>query len=172
LDRNAKVQWREDVVEVLNKSSAIFLANYAGMTVENLTFLRRELKNVQADFHVVKNTVAKKAFEGRDEAVVVHLLKGQTGVVFARGDVAAAAKALNEAVKKFEQLKLLGGCMGNSFLSPASVEVLASLPPRPVLIGQIVGSLVAPHRGLLGVMSGVPRKFVQLLNAIKEQKSS
>ena len=171
MDRNAKVQWREDVVEALDKSGAIFLANYAGMTVEDLTVLRRELKVVNADFHVVKNTIAKKAFEGRDEAVVASFLKGQTGVVFARGDVAAAAKTLTEAAKKFEKLQVIAGCMGSSLLTNSSVEMLGSLPSKEVLIGQIIGSFVAPHRGLLGVLNGVPRKVVQVLNAIKEQKA-
>ena len=86
MDRNAKVQWRDDVVAALDKSKAVFLANYAGMTVEELTSFRRELKAVQADFHVVKNTVAKKSIEGRNESALADYFKTQTGVVFAYGD--------------------------------------------------------------------------------------
>jgi len=172
LDRKAKLQWRDSVVDALDKSKAVFLAHYAGMTVEDLTALRRELKAVNADFHVVKNTIARKAIEGRDESVITNLLKGQTGVVFAYGDSAAAAKAVSEAAKKFEKLKVLGGYMEKSALTSESVERLASLPSREVLLGQIIGSMVAPHRGLLGVLSGVQRNFVQVLNAIKDQKAS
>lgn len=171
MDRNAKLQWRDSVVEALDKSNAVFLANYSGMTVESLTALRRELKVVNADFHVVKNKIAKKAIEGRDESVIADFLKGQTGVVFAYGDAAAAAKAFSEAAKKFEKLSVLGGYMDKSALTPASVEKLASLPSREVLIGQIVGSMIAPHRGLLGVLNGVQRNLVQVINAIKEQKA-
>lgn len=172
MDRNAKLQWRESVVEALDKSGAVFLANYSGMTVEELTTMRRELKAVNASFHVVKNTIAQKAVEGRDENVISDLFKGQTGVVFAYGDVAAAAKAFSESAKKFEKLKIVGGYMEKSLLTPASVEQLASLPPREVLIGQIIGSMVAPHRGLLSVLNGVPRNLVQVLNAIKDKKAS
>jgi large subunit ribosomal protein L10 len=171
LDRNAKLQWRESVVQALDKSGAVFLANYSGMTVEELTAMRRELKAVQADFHVVKNTIAQKAVEGRDENVISELFKGQTGVVFAYGDAAAAAKVFSESAKKFEKLKIVGGYMEKSLLTPASVEKLASLPSREVLLGQLIGTMVAPHRGLLNVLNGVPRNLVQVLNAIKEKKA-
>jgi large subunit ribosomal protein L10 len=171
LDRNAKLQWRESVVQALDKSGAVFLANYSGMTVEELTAMRRELKAVNADFHVVKNTIAQKAVEGRDENVISSLFKGQTGVVFAYGDAAAAAKVFAESAKKFEKLKVVGGYMEKSLLTPASVEKLASLPSREVLLGQLIGTMVAPHRGLLNVLNGVPRNLVQVLNAIKDKKA-
>lgn len=172
LDRNGKRQWREDVVSAIDKSGALFLANYTGMTVEELTALRRELKAVNADFHVVKNTIAQKAVEGRSEEVVSSLLKGQTGIVFAYGDAAAAAKTFSQAAKKFEKLQITGGYMEKSLLKAADVEHLASLPSREVLLARIVGSMVAPHRGLLGVLNGVSRNLVQVINAIKEQKAS
>lgn len=172
MNRNAKLQWRDSVVEALNKSGAVFLANYSGMTVEELTAMRRELKAVQADFHVVKNTIAQKAVEGRDESLISPFFKGQTGVVFAYGDTAAAAKVFAESAKKFEKLKIIGGYMEKSLLTPSSIEKLASLPSREVLIGQLIGTMVAPHRGLLNVFSGVSRNLVQVLNAIKEKKAS
>jgi len=171
LDRNGKLKWREDVEAALNKSSAVFLANYAGMTVEDLTTLRRELKAVNADFHVIKNTVAKKAIEGRDESVIGKFFKSQTGVVFAYGEAASAAKTFSEAAKKFEKLQIVAGYMEKSVLNMASIEQLASLPSREVLISQIIGSMVAPHRGLLGVLNGVSRNMVQVLNAIKDKKA-
>lgn len=171
MDRNAKVQWRDSVVEALDKSGAVFLANYSGMTVEELTAMRRELKAVQADFHVVKNTIAQKAVEGRDESVISDLFKGQTGVVFAYGDSAAAAKVFSENAKKCEKLKIVGGYMEKSLLTPKAVEQLASLPSREVLLGQLIGTMVAPHRGLLNVLNGVPRNLVQVLNAIKDKKA-
>lgn len=171
LNREAKKQWRESIVDELDKSGAIFLANYAGMTVEELTALRRDLKAAQASFHVVKNKIAGKAIAERGEAVVLKLFKNQTGVVFAHGDVAAAAKIVSEAEKKYEKLQITGGFLDNSLLSPSDVAKLASLPSREVLLGQIIGSMVAPHRGLLGVLNGVSRNLVQVLNAIKEQKA-
>ena len=171
MDRNAKHAWREDLTQSFDKAQAVFLAHYAGMTVEDLTTLRRELRAQNATFEVVKNTIAKKATEGRPQAVINDLLKGQTGVVFAFGDVAATAKTFSEAAKKFEKLHVVGGYMENSKLDAKAVEQLASLPSREVLLSKIIGSLVAPHRGMLGVLQGVPRAMVSVLNQIKEKKA-
>lgn len=172
LDRNAKVQWRDDVVAALDKSKAVFLANYAGMTVEELTSFRRELKAVKADFHVVKNTVAKKSIEGRNESALADYFKTQTGVVFAYGDAAAAAKSVAEAEKKYEKLQVSVGFMEKSIIDQAGIKTLASLPSREVLLAQIVGMLVKPHRDLLGVLNGVSRNLVQVVSAIKDQKTA
>lgn len=170
MERNAKYEWREDIVNSLNKSGAIFVANYTGMTVEELTTFRRDLRSVQAEFSIVKNKVAQKALEGRDEAPIAKFFKNQTGVVFAYGDSGAAAKSVSEAAKKFEKLKLVGGFMDKATLSVSDIESLASLPSREVLVGKILGSMVAPHRRMLGVLNGVTRNLVQVLNAIKEKK--
>ena len=172
MDRNAKVAWRDDVVKYLDKSSALFLAQYQGMTVEELSEMRRALKAVNAEFRVVKNTIAKKAVEGRKEAVIASDLKNLTGIVFVFGDVAAAAKAFSEASKKNDKLKPVTGYMEEAKLDVKQIEALASLPPRDVLVAKILGSLVAPHRGMLGVVQGVPRALVSVLNQIKETKSA
>ena len=169
LDRNAKNAWREDLTQSFDKAQAVFLARYSGMTVEDLTVLRRDLRTHNAKFEVVKNTIAKKANEGRAEAAIGDMLKGQTGVVFAFGDVAAAAKTLSEAAKKYEKLNLVGGFMENATLYAKAVDKLASLPSREVLLSKIVGSLIAPHRSMLGVLQGVPRAMVSVLNQIKEK---
>ena len=168
----AKVAWRETIVSRLDRAEALYFTNYSGMTVEELTNLRVELKKAQADFHVIKNTVARKAIEGRDEAAVASLLKGQIGVVFAYGDVAAAAKAVVEGAKKIEKFQVLGGFFENKAVSQGAVNQIASLPPREVLIARIIGSMVAPHRAVVGILNAVPSAMVRVLNAIKETKSA
>lgn len=168
----AKAEWRETLVSRLDKAEALYFTHYSGMTVEELTSLRVELKKAQADFHVVKNTVARKAIEGRDEAAVANLLKGQVGVVFAYGDVAAAAKAVVDGAKKFEKFQVLGGFFENKAVGQNAVNQIASLPPREVLIARIIGSMVAPHRGVVGILNAVPSAMVRVLGAIKESKSA
>jgi len=171
MNRTAKAEWRDDVVNTLEKSTSIFLANYSGMTVEELTAFRRELKSVKADFKVIKNTVARKALEGRPEAAVSSLLKGQTAIVFSYGDVGATAKAVSEATKKYEKLTLIAGCLEGAVLDKTAVGSIADLPSREVLIGKILSTLLAPHRRLLGVLNGVPRNIVNVVSAIKDKKS-
>lgn len=170
--KTTKVAWRDGIVEKLDKAQALYVAGYAGMSVEELTNLRVELKKVQADLHIVKNTVARKAIEGRDEAILGSKLKGQVSIVYANGDIAAAAKTLVDGEKKFEKFKVLGGYLESSLLSEAEVKQIASLPPREVLIAKIIGSLVAPHRGLVGIVNAVPGAMVRVLNAIKDTKTA
>lgn len=172
LDRSAKAKWREEIGEAVDKSGAIFFAQYTGMTVEELSELRRSLRTVDAKFSVVKNTIAKKAIEGRKEEVAAGHLKGQTAAVYAFGDAAAAAKLVSEYAKKNEKLKIVGGYMESASLSASQVAHLASLPSREVLISKILGSLTSPHRGMLGVLQALPRNMVSVLNQIKEKKSA
>lgn len=171
MERSAKEQWREEILKDFDGSQAVFFAHYSGMTVEELSALRRELRKANATFRVVKNTIAKKAIAGRKEEVIKGFLKGQTGAVFVKGDVAAAAKTLSENAKKNEKFIVTGGYMEAASLSAKSIEQLASLPPREVLIAKILGSLVSPHRQMLGVLQGVPRAMVSVLNQIKETKA-
>lgn len=171
MDRAAKTVWRDDLSASFDKAHAVFLAQFTGMTVEELTNLRRGLRASEAEFQVVKNTIAKKALEGRPQAMLADLMKGQVGAVFAYGDIAAAAKVLSDEAKKNEKIKIIGGALGEEKLNPAGIQMLASLPSREVLLSRIIGSLVAPHRGILGVLQGVPRAMVSVLNQIKEQKA-
>jgi large subunit ribosomal protein L10 len=172
LSRGAKEAWRSELETQFNKAGALFTAHYAGMTVEELTTLRRELRTANAEFRIVKNTIARKALGDNPQSVIGGQLKGQTGVVFVNGDVAAAAKAFTECAKKCDKLKAIGGYMDKEALSAKSIEQLASLPSREVLISKILGTMVAPHKGIMGVMQGVPRAMVIVLNQIKESKSA
>lgn len=171
MNRNEKIAWRDELLQSFDKSSAVFLAEYSGMTVEDLSALRKELRKGNAEFQVVKNTIAKKAIEGRPEAVASGLFKGPVGAVFVYGDVAAAAKTISETAKKNEKFKIVGGYMESAMVDKAGILTLASLPSREVLLSKIIGSLVAPHRGILGILNGVPGALVRVLNQIKETKS-
>lgn len=171
MERSAKHEWREEMTVSLDKSTAVFFAQYSGMTVEDLTTLRRDLRKADAKFSVVKNSIAKKAIAGRKEDVAKALLKGQTAAVYAFGDAAAAAKIITEFAKKNDKLKVVGGYMESAALTAGNVANLASLPSREVLISKILGSMTSAHRGLLGVLQAVPRDMVSVLNQIAKTKT-
>lgn len=157
----------------LKKANAAFIAEYRGLTVSELTELRVKLREAKAEFRVVKNRVARVAIkEDVPSAMpIADKLKGPIGLVLAYGDSAAAAKALLEFAKDKENLKVTEGVMDGVGVSLAELKAISSLPSREVLMAQIVGSLVAPHRGLVTVLSGVTRQLVQVINAIKEKKT-
>jgi len=150
-----KELWREEIGKAFDKSGAVFLAEYKGMTVESLSLLRRKLREVGAEYKIVKNSIAKKAIAGRSEEVIADFFKNQVGVVFAYQDYAAAAKALAEVAKTNDKLVMLGGYMEGRALSKEEVKIIASLPSREELLSKIIGSLVAPHKGLLSIIKQV-----------------
>lgn len=172
MDRKGKEALREVAEGRFEKANAAVLAEYRGLTVASLTELRKALKKVNGEFRIVKNRVAKKAVEGKaqDAKGLAENLKGPVGIAFLYGDAAAGAKALTDFEKDNELFKITAGVMDSKKLSAKDVKAIASLPSKEVLLGQIVGLLVSPHRGILGVLNGVPRNLVQVINAIKEKK--
>lgn len=172
MDRKGKEALREVAEGRFGKAAAAVIAEYRGLTVASLTQLRKELRKVNAEFRIVKNRVAKKAVLGKAENAkeLADSLKGPIGIAFLYGDAAAGAKTLSEFEKSNELFKITAGVMDTKKLSSKDVRAIASLPSKEVLLGQIVGLLVSPHRGLLGVVNAVPRSLVQVINQIKEKK--
>jgi large subunit ribosomal protein L10 len=173
MDKKAKEALRIKFEDKFEKATAAIIAEYRGLTVADLTELRRALRKVKGEFKVLKNRVARKAVQGKskDFGDLSNDLKGPIGVAYLYGDAAAGAKALVEFEKSKELFKITAGVMESKGISAAQVKAIADLPSKEVLLGQLVGLLVSPHRGLLGVINAVPRSLVQVINAIKEKKS-
>ena len=164
---------RVQSAEKLGKASGVILAEYRGLSAGEIAQLRVELRKVDAQAEVIKNRIVRKAVE-KDKpeyGSLSELLKGPLCTIFAYGDAAAACKTVLDFEKDHPSFKVAGGVVDSSAVGPAELKALADLPSKDVLLGQIVGSLVAPHRGLMGVMNGVSRQLVQVINAIKDTKS-
>lgn len=174
MDRQGKAKLKDEVAERLEKANAVIIAEYRGLTVEEMTGLRVQLRKAGAEFRVFKNRIAKKAIDDK----LHHLkdlnpsLKGPIGLICSYGDAAQTAKAVLEFGKDHPNLVVTCGFMDKSTVTADELKALADLPSKDVLLAQIIGSLVAPHRGLLGVLNGVNRNLVQVINAIKDKKSS
>ncbi|NRA67108.1 MAG: 50S ribosomal protein L10 [Pseudobacteriovorax sp.] len=174
MDRSSKEQLKTAVAEQFRKSNAVIVAEYRGLTVSEMTDLRVKLRESTAEFMVLKNRVAKKAVEedGLESLKdFSNSFVGPVGVVCAFGDSAQATKTILEFAKEHPKLIIKSGHMDGSTVNVEELKAIADLPSKEVLLGQIVGSLVSPHRGLLGVLNGVSRNLVQVINAIKETKS-
>ena len=174
MDRKAKQQLREVAAERFKKSKAVLIAEYRGLTVEELTHLRISLRKASAEFKIVKNRIAKKAIlidanalEGLSKSLL-----GPVGLICAYGDSAQVTKAALDFEKDHPNFKVTAGHMEGATLSKTELQAIASLPSKEVLLAKIIGSLVAPHRGLLTVFNGIPRSLVLVINAIKDKKTS
>ena len=173
MPRPEKVQAVADIKERLDRSQAVFLTEYAGLSVNDQQDLRRELKANEAEMKVVKMTLARLAADDLSDELT-ELLFGPTSLTFADGDPAAAAKALKTFAKDHSVLVIKGGMLGSEFLSPERISALADLPARDVLLASIAGTFAAPMSQMAGLLAALPRNaataFQQLLEK-KEQES-
>lgn len=172
----AKIELGNELADKFSKSKGIAVAEYAGMTAEELAGLRRELRKAKCEFKVVKNRVAQKAVDAALPESVAPFKKslvGPIGVVYMYEDVAEGAKTVVRYSKEIpEKFKLTGGLLEGKVIAVNEFQAIAELPSKEVLLAKIIGSLVAPHRRLLGALNGVSRNLVGVISAIKDKKSS
>lgn len=164
----AVAQIRED----LAASQAVFVTDYRGLTVAQLTRLRRKLREAGTEYRVVKNTLARRAAAEVDASVLESLLVGPSGVAFAKQDPVATAKVLNEFARETKIFEIRGGMLQGKLLTAEGVQALADLPPREVLLAQVVGGMQAPISGFVSVLQGTIRKLVYALDAVREKKAA
>ena len=158
--------------ERIAESSNFFFTDYAGLTVEEITKLRGELRKDGSSYSVVKNTLFSIA-AGKELADIFEAhLKGPTGIVFAKEDPVAPAKALSTFAKDSNKLKIKAAYVDGKVLDKAQVGQLAALPSKVELQAKFVGILVAPMRGLLHALNDNPSKLVRVINAYAEKKSA
>jgi len=171
--RAAKIELGHELTDKFSRSKGAAIAEYAGMSAEDLASLRRELTNAGCEFKVVKNRVARKAIAiALPEAVPFkENLVGPIGVVYIYNDIAEGAKAVMKFSKEKEKFKLTSGLIEGQVVAVEDFKAIAELPSKDVLLAKIVGSLVTPHRRLLGALNGVSRNLVRVIAAIKEKKS-
>lgn len=172
MNRSEKEAKVEELRERFQNTQAAILAEYRGLTVAQSNLLRRELEKESASFRVVKNSLARRAVEDTEYSCLGEEFGGPVGVAFADQDPAAAAKVLADFAKNHPAFVVRAGALGGKLLSAEDVDALSKLPSLDVLRGQLVGVLAGPLRGLVTVLSGVPRSFVQVLNAVQEKKAA
>lgn len=150
-------------------SQAVVLVEYTGVTVKQLDALRAKIRETGGEFHIVKNTLARKVFADQNVQVPQEMLVNSTAMTFAFSDAAATAKALTEATKGVEAIKLKGGLLDKQVLSPEQVKALAALPPLPVVRSQLLGVLQAPAGKLVRTIAEPARSLAAVFQAYADQ---
>jgi len=154
----------------LARTGNVFVAEYRGMTVEQVTDLRVKLRKADGAMRVVKNTFLRRAVDGTDKASVASVAKGPNAVILAGADIVELTKVLAATDRELEAFKLKGGVVAGQPVTAAEIRQISQLPPRAVLLGRAVGSLVSPLRGLLNVCQGNVRQLVYALEAVRQAK--
>lgn len=150
-----------EIKEKMQKAEGIILSHYQGLTVEEDTELRKNLREAGVEYKVYKNTLSVLAAKELGYEGITSLLEGPVSIAFGYEDPTAPARVLNDFAKNHKKLELVGAVVQGEIFDAAKTKELASIPPKDVLIAKLLGSFKAPLSNL-----------AYLLNAIKEKKES
>jgi len=168
-----KEEKKEAVRELAQKLSGCDVAittNYRGLSVAEMTELRRRLRQAGIEYRVIKNTLARFAAEQAGKEGLTTIIEGPTAIAFGHDDVAAPAKALLDYIRSSKsELKIRGGLLDRRVLSAAEVTTLATLPPKEELIAKLLAGMQGTILGLVNVLNANITSFLNLLNARMKQ---
>ena len=169
LSKKKKNEVVEQYKDWLKNSQSVILVEYTGVNMKVMENIRAKIRESDGEFHVVKNTLAKLAFEASGFSIPEGLLEKSSAASCAFSDPAATAKALTEAAKGLDAIKVKGGFMGVEMLDAAQVKNLADLPPLPIVRGQLLGVLQAPAGKLVRTVAEPARSLASVFRAYSEQ---
>jgi large subunit ribosomal protein L10 len=170
MNRTEKATIVAGIRERLERLPNLYLTDFTGLKVKQMTDLRRRLRAAGLEYVVVKNTLAGRAFAEAGVAGGEQRLAGPTGFLFA-ADPVAAAKIITEFQREAESFQVKAGLVEGRAVTAQEVQKLARLPSRTELLGQLAGGLQAPLQGFLGAMNGLLYQWVGALEALRKQRA-
>ena len=156
--------------ELISGSRAIFLTEYKGMSVKQISALRDKVYESEGTFHITKNTLLQRALQDANMEVPADFLTGQLATGFALGEAPTLAKALVDFAKDDDKVVIRGGFIGDDFLTAEQVEELAKLPSLEQLRGQLAGLISTPARNIASTISSGIRQVVNVLDAYAKKE--
>lgn len=172
--RADKVEVVSDLQDVFSRSSAAIVTEYRGMSVAQITNLRRKLRPGGGEYHVVKNTLFKRAIGDKLTPELDKLLSGPTAVAFATKDVVTTSKDLLDFLRELRNpnVKVTGAYVEGRIYTPDQVTALSKMPPREVILAQAVGTIQAPLSEFVGLLNGALSEFVRTLQAYVDKQQA
>lgn len=162
----------EAMKENFAKAKVAVVTEYRGLTVEEITNLRRELQKENSDYMVTKNTLAKIASKGTQFEVLGETLKGPVAIAFGFKDEVAPAKILTKFIKTAKKGEIVATALDGKLLDAKETQVLASLPSKEELYAKMLGSINSPATGIVGAMNAVMSGLVRAMDQVAKQKSA
>ena len=167
-----KQQIADDLRDRFSKSVIIVVTDYKGLDVAAMNDLRRKLRAEEVEYQVVKNSLLIRASEDNDVALIKDHFKGPSAIALSYDDPVAPAKVLAQFAKDNNKLEIKVGVMNGQVLEADAIKALAKLPSREILLGQLLSALNAIPTSLVRTIAEVPRSFVNVLAAIRDQKEA
>lgn len=173
MKKEKKTEVVAEVAETVSHSTAMYFTDFSGLTVEQATELRRELRKSGIEYRVVKNTLIKKALEqvtGYDK--VYDKLVGPTGIAFAFEDAVVPAKVIDKFVQKHQKLSLKAAVLEKQVYDGSKLKDLAKLPSKTEVMASILGSIQSPLAAVPTVLNAVMRDLVSVIGEIEKKKAA
>lgn len=170
ISRSAKEVIIEELHEKFKGSNVAVFTDYRGLSVTEVTKLRRRLREAGCEFKVAKNTLTGLAAERVGFGGLAPYLEGQTAIAFGT-DPVAPAKVLYEFIREFKKMEIKGALLDGNVIDATGVKRLAELPSREVLLARVLGGMQAPLYGFASVLQGTLRSFVYALEAVRKQRA-
>jgi large subunit ribosomal protein L10 len=172
MKRAEKATVVDEIATQISESEAIYAADYRGISVSQVAQLRATLREVDASFRVVKNTLTLLAADKAGAENVKELVEGPTAFTFVQGDPAIAAKALDTFARRENVLELRGGVLDGELLDADTVKRLARLPSREQLVAQFAGVVASPLTGLARGLGALVSGLAIALGQVREQREA
>ena len=162
----------EAMKENFAKAKVAVVTEYRGLTVEEITKLRRALQKENSDYMVTKNTLAKVASKGTQFEVLEDVLKGPVAIAFGFADEVAPAKVLTKFIKEAKKGQIIAAALDGKLLDAKETAVLADLPSKEELYAKMLGSINSPATGIVGAVNAVMSGLVRAMDQVAKQKSA
>ncbi len=162
----------EAMKEKFEKAKVAVVTEYIGMSVEEITKLRRSIQKENGDYMVTKNTLAKVASKGTQFEIMADSLKGPVAIAFGFQDEVAPAKAVTKFIKETKKGEIIGSVLDGKFLDAKETQVLASLPSKEELYAKMLGSINSPATGIVGAINAVMSSLVRAMDQVAKQKAA
>lgn len=172
MNREQKATAIAEIASQIDDSHAIFAVDYRGISVPQVAELRAKLRDADATFKVVKNSLTERAADQAGAETLKEYLAGPTALTFVRGDVAVAAKAVADYAKATQLLPFKGGLMDGAALDVEQIRSLSRLPSREVLYGQLVGVVASPVGGIVRSLAALIGGLASALGQVQQKKES
>src|SRR5271165_1719880 len=172
MNRDQKAVAIAEIAAQIDESHAIFAVDYRGITVSEVAELRAKLRDADATFKVVKNSLTERAAAEVGADTLTEFLTGPTALTFVRGDVATAAKAIADYTRATQLLPFKGGLMDGAQLDVDQIRSISRLPSREVLYGQLVGMVASPVSGLVRTLGALIGGLAVALGQVRDKKQA
>ncbi len=171
-----KLEEKQKIVAYLREkfeaAQVVIVTDYKGLDVAQMNDLRRKLREAEVEYQVVKNTMLTRASQDTDVAQLADKFKGPSAIALAFTDPVAPAKVLTQFAKDNDKLEIKAGVMNGKLLDLGAISALAKLPSREELLAQVLAAMNAVPQSLVSALADAPRRLVNVLNAVKDQKEA